>query len=149
MKIIWKQIKDYQNYEVSNFGEVRNKYTHHIIAQSLDGSGHLKVMLYKKGKKYIDVHKLVFEAFYRKLLPNEVVHHISQVKTQNISTNLVAWDKTYHRQFHASKYKATQQTKRKQSLALKGRKFSPEHIAKITAAQRARRLRQKELALNK
>lgn len=147
MKIIWKQIKDYQNYEVSNFGEVRNKHTHYIIAQSLDGSGHLKVMLYKKGKKYIDVHKLVFEAFYRKLLPNEVVHHISQVKTQNISTNLVAWDKTYHIQFHKERYVVSQQTKQKMSNALKGRKFSQQHIKNITIAQRKRRQRQKEIAL--
>lgn len=142
----WKQIIDYPNYEVSNLGRVRNKQGH-IITQSLDSKGHLKCMLYKKGKHYPLVHRLVFEAFYRKLQPNEVVHHLSQIKTQNYSTNLVAWDKTRHYYFHREKYVVSQQTKKKQSKALKGIKFSQQHIQNLTISQRKRRQRQKELAL--
>lgn len=101
---IWKQIKDYPNYEVSNLGRIRNKYGYIMSQQSARG-GYLQCNLYYKGKKHPLVHKLVFEAFYRKLLPNEIVHHLSEIKTENVSTNLVAWDKKYHLHYHAQNHK--------------------------------------------
>ena len=42
------------------------------------------------------VHRLVFEAFYRRLLPNEDCHHINSIRDCNLSTNLVARIESIH-----------------------------------------------------
>lgn len=105
----WKDIRGYQGlYQVSNLGRVRTlnyrQKTGVIRVMSLlkMKEGHLQAVLCKKGCKEQRplVHRLVFEAFYRRLQPNEVVHHLSGVKNQNISTNLVAWDVDIHKQYH-------------------------------------------------
>lgn len=108
MNEVWKDIKDYEGlYQVSNLGHIRTlNYRQRVgevrIMSLLKRSGHLHAVLSKKGckEKRPLVHRLVFEAFYRRLLPNEVVHHLNLQKTCNIWTNLVAWDETRHKQFH-------------------------------------------------
>ena len=65
-------------------------------------NGYYQVDLRKKGqkpKKY-RINRMVFEAFYRRLLPNEQVHHINKIRTCNQVTNLVAKDKFEHLREH-------------------------------------------------
>lgn len=146
MEEIWRDIWNHVKHEVSNIGRVRNKKTKRILKlQKVDG--YLTVKL-KYNESPQRVHRLVFEAFYRRLLPNEIVHHISQVRTQNETTNLVAWDRARHGEFHADENreeigkrmsaahkgkppwnkgkKASQQTKKKLSESHKGKKQSEE-----------------------
>lgn len=107
----WRDIIGYEGlYQVSNLGRVRTlNYRQKVgkikvmsLLKMKQGKGHLQAVLSKKGckEKRPLVHRLVFEAFYRKLLPNEVVHHLNQVKTCNLSTNLVAWDAARHESYH-------------------------------------------------
>lgn len=135
MNEIWKDIKNYEGlYQASNWGRLRTlnyrqqKGVIKIMSLQKMRGGHYQVTLSKNGhsKKYL-VHVLIFETFYRRLQANEVVHHLSEVKTQNNIENLVAWDKVYHKRFHMLGNKLclghmhSQQTKNKIRRALKGR----------------------------
>ena len=73
MSEIWKPIKNYENYEVSNFGNVRNtifknnkiqKEKTHILKLNVSKRNRCTVHLYKNGKrKAFMVHRLVMETF--------------------------------------------------------------------------------------
>lgn len=91
---IWKTIPEFENYEVSNKGNVRNNNFHNtgkckLIAQTPDSRGYLKVSLFKNNKrKCFFVHRLVAQAF----IPNpnnlETVNHKDEIKTHNYVENL-------------------------------------------------------------
>ena len=91
---IWRDIKDYPNYMVSNLGRVKslcnNKTSKEkIIKPNKINSGYLRVALYKNGniKKYL-IHRLVAEAFIDN--PNKLpcIDHINANKTDNRICNL-------------------------------------------------------------
>lgn len=123
----WKIVWNYQNYEVSNFGRVRRKENKRIRKLDKTEDGYYRVALQKN--KPIGVHRLVFEAFYRRLLPNEQAHHINLKRDCNLSTNLVAKNKSIHLHEHKIGKPLSQQTKEKMSESHKGYKQSEEHIA--------------------
>lgn len=107
MNQIWKDVVDYVGlYQVSNWGRAKSLNYHRtgkeqILKQIIDDKGHVCVHLCKNGhSKPVRINRMVFEAFYRRLLPNEVVHHLSEVKTQNNVENLVAWDNFRHLSYH-------------------------------------------------
>ena len=55
MKEIWKDIKDYENYQVSNLGRIKSKnYKRQeyekVIIQKTDKRGYKRVILSKNGK---------------------------------------------------------------------------------------------------
>jgi len=101
MTEIWKQIKDYPNYEVSNLGSVKslkrevwcvknNSYSiikERVLKPAVSKTGYLTVSISKKTKK---VHQLVAIAFLNhnpdgyKL----VVNHINFIKSDNRLENL-------------------------------------------------------------
>ena len=63
---VWKEIKEFNKYEVSTDGNVRNKITLKIISQkSLDKDGYPTVKLYDNNdiRKKVYVHRLVAETF--------------------------------------------------------------------------------------
>ena len=47
---IWKVIKDYPMYSVSNLGSIKNNKTGRILKQLNDNRGYLQVRLYNNGK---------------------------------------------------------------------------------------------------
>ncbi len=60
---IWKKIKDYDNYEVSNMGNVRNIETNYTL-KFISDDGYNRVGLIKNSKsKLTGVHRIVAEAF--------------------------------------------------------------------------------------
>ena len=78
------KIKDFENYEVTNTGEVINTKSGKVLKQYKSPDGYLEVYLYKDGKrKYKLVHRLVAEAF----IPNpdnlSEVNHRDEDKTNN------------------------------------------------------------------
>lgn len=89
---IWKPIKNYENYEISNYGNVRsNNYRSHnkLLKRVIANTGYYVVGLYKNGNgKQFFVHRLVAEAF----IPNnnnlETVNHIDENKLNNYVDNL-------------------------------------------------------------
>lgn len=120
---IWKDVRDFEGfYKVSNLGRAKSLFNNkeRILSGHQDKRGYTYFILRKNGcNHYRLLHDMVFEAFYRRLQPNEVVHHLSQVKTQNFSTNLVAIDSKLHVSRHSKSRKASQQAKQKMSVARK------------------------------
>lgn len=106
----WRDIKDYEGYQVSNKGNVKSLdrivnscYNSKQIRKGKilklwpDKKGYLRVSLSKNGKdKLFFVHRLVAEAF----LPNPdnlpEVNHKSEIKTQNFPQNLEWCDRKYN-----------------------------------------------------
>lgn len=108
MHQLWKDVRDYQGlYQVSNLGRVKSLNYRRtgkelIMTPVKNNCGYMLIKLFKKGCKLktYTVHKLVFEAFYRRLLPNEDCHHINKCSTDNSSVNLVAKDEIEHIKEH-------------------------------------------------
>ena len=63
-KEVWKIIKDFPNYDVSNFGNIANKHSDNILEQSTTKQGALKIGLVKNGKQLTrSVKVIVAETF--------------------------------------------------------------------------------------
>lgn len=61
----WRTIKDYENYQVSNLGRVRNIKTGKILKPA-NLKGYCRVELFKSGiGKWIFIHRLVAQAFLK------------------------------------------------------------------------------------
>lgn len=98
---IWKEIKGYPNYMVSNMGNVKSleriDNNNHprkekIIAPIIDnrkGKGYYRVTLCKNGKqKRFQVHRLVYETFVGKIPEGMQCNHINEMKECNRLDNL-------------------------------------------------------------
>ena len=95
---VWKPIKDFENYEVSNLGRVRNtifknniceKPKIKILKQCLQNSGYLKTTIRKNKKQYNKtIHRLVAETFIPN--PNNLpcINHKDGNKHNNCVDNL-------------------------------------------------------------
>lgn len=147
----WKSIKNYQShYQVSDFGNVRRLYKNgktKILKPMRNKGGYLQVVLCNNGTKTFYIHRLVFETFYRRLLPNEQVHHINQVRDDNRALNIVARDAFIHESEHHKGQKLTDYQKSKLKPFEKGYtpwnkgiKLSSQSIAKRTETRRLKRL---------
>lgn len=125
MSEIWNPIKNYENYEVSNFGNVRNtifknnkiqKEKTHILKLNVSKRNRCTVHLYKNGKrKAFMVHRLVMETFepnrnnfkYRdfenplkiELDKLEINHKDGNPKNNNI--NNLEWSTKKYNDYHA------------------------------------------------
>ena len=91
---VWKAIKGYEDYEVSNYGNIRSNKTYNrketlYMKVRDNGYGYLTVCLWKQNKrKNFYVHRLVAEAFLNN--PNNLpeVNHIDFNRHNNTVTNL-------------------------------------------------------------
>ena len=90
MEEIWKTIEEFDKYEVSNTGKVRNKETGKELKPWVINSGYYSVPLYKNGKgNKKTVHRIVAKTF----IPNNdksknIVNHIDNNKLNNHIDNL-------------------------------------------------------------
>ena len=84
---IYRTIVDFPNYEISNFGNVRNK-KNEIVNQRINKDGCKRVNLYRRGKYHKLVHRLVCEAFLENSEHKEYVNHIDGNKENNNINNL-------------------------------------------------------------
>ena len=105
MKEIWKLIEDYNNYEVSNLGNVRNVKTKHILKPNYSNKGYACLYLMKNHKsKKIRVHRLVAKMF----IPNPgnlpQANHKDENKSNNYVENLEWCDKSYNVNYSKHKY---------------------------------------------
>ena len=106
---LWKQIENFQDYEVSNLGRIKsfkkwNGTDCRILKQRQNNRGYLFVKLYKNRKKERkQIHILLFETFNDyKLKENEVIHHLNKNKLDNIIINLQKMNKSEHSGLHTS-----------------------------------------------
>jgi len=111
--MIWKVIKEYPNYSISNIGIVkRNNYTRidtigrktnvkeMFLKGEIDKDGYYRVALYKNKKvKLIPVHRLVAEAFIENGSNLPCINHKNENKLDNNVNNLefctIAYNNSY------------------------------------------------------
>ena len=97
----WKQLVDYKNYEVSSFGQVRNKKTGRILKPCNNG-GYLYVGLSLNGQtKSFSVHRLVASIYLDNLDNKPHVNHKDKNKCNNVLDNL-EWMTTEEQMQHKS-----------------------------------------------
>jgi hypothetical protein len=96
----WKFIQDYENYEVSNLGNVRNKKTGRIL-KSYDKGGYAVVGLSKTIGKIFQVHRLVCQAFILNPENKPQVNHIDKNGLNNNVKNL-EWNTVVENNIHRS-----------------------------------------------
>lgn len=86
--IKWKRWKK-TNYEISNFGHVRNFVTFELLKPQTHYKGHLTIFLCHKGikKKYF-VHRLVAILFIKRVKGKLIVNHKDTDKQNNYYLNL-------------------------------------------------------------
>ena len=76
-KEIWKGIRDFPNYEVSNLGRIRNKKFDRILKPLEVGWGYVVVELWNNGQSQSKkIHRLVAEAFIPNPNNKPQVNHI-------------------------------------------------------------------------
>jgi hypothetical protein len=94
---IWKSIKDFPDYSVSNLGKVKRiksctasrARVGKILKPGLDGDGYLLVVLWKNGKgKTQKVHHLVLKAFVGNPPPFHECNHKDGITQNNWVENL-------------------------------------------------------------
>ena len=86
---VFRMIDEFPNYDISNFGLVRNRKTGRLMKTGDNGSGYLIVWLYKKKKRHVKtIHRLVCEAFIDNPNNYKCVDHKDRCKTNNHVSNL-------------------------------------------------------------
>lgn len=88
---IWKniKIKNYEHFQVSSKGRVRNSLTKNYIALGNNGKGYVNCKIKSNGiTKTVYVHRLVAEAFLNNFNPDLQVNHIDKNKSNNQVENL-------------------------------------------------------------
>jgi hypothetical protein len=82
-------IKDYENYSISNFGNVKNNKTERILKPVSDSHGYYRIRLSTDGKGNLKaVHRLVAQTFLENPENKRCVDHINNIRTDNRVENL-------------------------------------------------------------
>lgn len=85
----WKKIDNFNNYSISNMGNIRNDNTNRILKVKKCNNDYLSITLYnKKLIKTFYVHRLVAIHFILNTENKPTVNHIDRNKSNNIVTNL-------------------------------------------------------------
>jgi hypothetical protein len=85
----YKNIIGFENYEVSNYGNVRNITTGKIMKSSLNKDGYYIIDLYHNNKrKTFLLHRLVGKAFIDNPQNKSMIDHIDNDRTNNNVNNL-------------------------------------------------------------
>ena len=89
MEEIWRDIDEYENYQISSWGRVYSKDAHSCLVPEQTEKGYLRVYLYRDGvRKHYKVHRLVAGEFIPNPLGKPQVNHIDGNKKNNSVSNL-------------------------------------------------------------
>ena len=120
----WRVIKDFPNYSVSEFGDIRNNETSKILAWRSSKKGYVQVVLCWHGEhKYKYVHRLVAEAFIPNSLNKPEVNHIDGNKKNN-SVNNLEWVTSSENKNHLYNVLDSTDLRKRLGMSRKGEKNS-------------------------
>ena len=86
---VFLPIIDFDNYMVSNLGNVKNATTNQIIKQRYNKYGYKRINIYKNKKMFVkNVHQLVANAFLENVDNKPCIDHIDNNKENNNVSNL-------------------------------------------------------------
>ena len=89
MNEIYKTISGFDNYEVSTFGNVRNKTTGRILKGSITNKGYYRISLNLNRKEYKHfIHRLIAIAFIENPENKDFIDHIDNNRINNSISNL-------------------------------------------------------------
>ena len=114
MKEEWKIIKDFENYSVSNFGNIKNNITGKVLKLRINKTGHLTVNVKPNGRyeksKTFKLHREIAIAF----IPNPnnlpIINHKDGNKLNNDINNL-EWSSVSYNMKHAYDNNLRQRTR--------------------------------------
>lgn len=86
---IYKQIQEFANYEISNFGNVRNIKTKRVLKQRIAKRGYYQLNLFRNNKSYsVKIHRLVAITHINNPYMLPEVDHIDRNRLNNHIENL-------------------------------------------------------------
>ena len=86
---LFKPIDGYDNYFVSNFGNIKNSKTNKILKQKTEKNGYKRIGLFINGnRKMFLIHRLVGKAFLENPDNKPMIDHIDENKSNNNVKNL-------------------------------------------------------------
>ena len=86
---VWKQIKGFEKYYVSNFGRIYSDNKNGFLTAHADNYGYFHIVVYKNKKRYTKlVHRFVAEAFVENPNGYKEVNHKDENKNNNRADNL-------------------------------------------------------------
>jgi hypothetical protein len=100
----WKEIIYYKNYEISNFGKVRNKTTKQVLKVHIVKGYQTITLRYKKEYQKFSIHRLVAIHFIPNPENKPTVNHIDKCRTNNHVDNL-EWNTVSEQEQHKNKTK--------------------------------------------
>lgn len=137
-KEVWLTVADYENYEVSSLGRVRNINTGRILKPcTSNGNGYYKVCLCKQGeRKNFNLHRLVLTTFNPvEGMEKLQVNHIDEDKSNNCLSNLEWCDCKYNINYGTGKERARKARQKKiEQYNLKGEYITTYESVKAAAA---------------
>ncbi len=110
---IWADINEFEGlYEISTFGNVRNKISGHLLKGMETEKGYLTVVLqFKSKRKRVKIHRLVAEAFIPNPLNLPQVNHIDEDKKKNLLNNLEWCTNQYNTTYGDAKNRISKKVK--------------------------------------
>lgn len=130
---MFKDIKDYENYQISDTGIVINKKTGKELKQQKK-KGYMNVILFKNGKKKNKlVHRLVAEAFIKNIKDYPQINHKDEDTLNNMVENLEWCTQRYNNNYGT--YRERARKRMLENNPFKGKHHTEESKQKMRKAK--------------